>query len=192
MAISVMFCIMMALSIIFASVNGTTAQAGNGLMEGAQDAVTLVIGMMGTLCLWCGVTEVMRQSGLSDKLTRLLRHPIRILFPEAREDMSLHGDLAGAISANILGLGNAATPLSIRACSSLHRISGNTGAASDSACMLVILGATSIQIFPSTIAAVRAGAGAQSSFDILPAVWLTTLVSCTVSVGFGLIMRHRG
>ena len=190
MAMSVLLVVMMLCAIIFAAFQGTTAEMSSGLLDGAKDAVGLAISMAGVICLWCGVVEVMRRSGLMEKLAKILRWPISALFPEARKDNSLRGDIAASVSANLLGLGNAATPLSIRAATRLHDISGRSGKASNSVCMLVILGSCSIQIIPATIAAARASQGASSPFDILPAVWITTVLSCTVGIVAGVLLKR--
>lgn len=190
MAMSVLFILMLCAAIIYAFINGTTDAVSTALLQGAGDAIRLGLSMAGVLCLWCGVIEVMRQSGLMEKLSSLLRFPLTFLFPEAKKDDALRADLATAISANLLGLGNAATPLSIRACTRLHEIAGNRGVASDSACMLILLSSCSIQLIPATIAAARAGAGAANPFDILPAVWLTTLAGSAFAVISGVLLRH--
>jgi spore maturation protein A len=189
MAMSVLLVLIMLCAVIFSLFQGTTAEMSAGLLEGAKDAVGLAISMTGIICLWCGVVEVMRRCGLMEKLAKALRLPLGALFPEARKDISLRGDIAASVSANLLGLGNAATPLSIRAAAKLHDKSGRTGLASNSVCMLVILGSCSIQLIPATIAAARASQGAVNPFDILPAVWITTLVSCTAGIIAGLLLR---
>jgi spore maturation protein A len=189
MAMSVLLVIMMLCAIIYSAFSGTTAEMSAGLLEGAREAVSLALSMAGVICLWCGVVEVMRRSGLMEKLAKALRLPITALFKEAKTDASLRGDIAASVSANLLGLGNAATPLSIRAATRLHDLSGRSGTASDSVCMLVILGACSIQVIPATIAAARAAQGAANPFDILPPVWIATLVSCAVAVSMGAALR---
>ena len=190
MAMSVLITVMMLIAIVYSLFSGTAADLSSGLLDGAGQAVTLTISMAGVLCLWCGVVEVMRRAGLMEGLARVLRAPLELLFPESKTDSALRGDIAASVSANLLGLGNAATPLSIRACTRLHDASGRHGVASDSVCMLVILGAGSIQIIPATIAAARASQGAANPFDILPAVWIATAVSCATGILAGFLLRR--
>ncbi|MDR1669875.1 MAG: spore maturation protein A [Oscillospiraceae bacterium] len=189
MAMSVLLVVMMLVAVIYSLFAGTVSEMSAGLLGGAEQAVKLGITMAGVLCLWSGVVEVMRRAGLIKKLSDLLKFPLGALFPETRSDDSLRGDLAASVSANLLGLGNAATPLSIRACSRLHESAGRTGVASDSVCMLVILGAGSLQIIPATVAAARASLNAANPFDILPAVWFATAVSCATGILCGLLLR---
>jgi len=172
---------MMALSVLYGAASGNSAAVGAAAADGAQEAVKFVIATGGAICLWCGVMEVMERSGVSAALSRLLRPALRRLFPAC----AAHGDIMDAVSANVsanlLGLGNAATPMGIRAAQGMAAL-GEKGAASDELCMLVVINTASIQLLPTTTAAVRAACGAAAPFDILPAVWISTVLS----VGAGL------
>jgi len=125
--------------------------------------------------------EIMRRGGIAAKLSRLFLPLLSRLFPASRRDSETMEALSANVSANLLGLGNAATPLGIRAAAGMAKLS-KSGAASDDLCMLVVLNTASIQLIPATVAAVRASAGAQQPFDILPAVWITSVVSVTVGI----------
>ena len=144
-------------------------------------AVQLALSIAGMLCLWTGVMEVMRRSGLADKLSRLLGPILRRLFPQAARDAETMDSISANVSANLLGLGSAATPLGLEAARRLARRS--PGVASDSLCMLVVCNTASIQLIPTTVASVRAAQGCAAPFDILPAVWLAS----SLSVGVGIL-----
>jgi len=148
------------------------------VLEGAQAGVTLAISLAGGLCLWSGVGKLMEAAGLTDRLSRLLMPLLRHLFPSVREDAALAGDLSANICANLLGLGNAATPMGIRAAGRLRR--GKT--ASDELCRLIVLNTASIQLIPANVAAVRTALGCETPFDILPAVWLTSALSAGLGI----------
>ncbi len=165
---------------LFAAVHGRGAAAAAALTEGARSAVELALGMLGTVMFWSGLMEVMDRAGVSDALGKLLRPALERLFPSCREDGELHRDLSCNVTANMLGLGNAATPAGIRAAVRLRRHAGGD-TASDELCRLAVLNTASVQLLPVTAAALRAGLGAENPFDILPGVWVTSLVS--VSVG---------
>ena len=124
--------------------------------------------------------EVMGRSGLAEKLSRLLRPVLRLLFPQVAQDRAILDSISANVSANLLGLGNAATPLGIEAVRRMERRS--PGVASDAMCMLVVCNTASIQLIPTTVATVRAAAGGASPFDILPAVWLASALSVGVGV----------
>ncbi len=179
MAMSVMWCAMVVLSVIFGAKNGTLNAVSAAAMEGAATAVELCLTMAGPICLWSGVMEVMERTGLSGGLARLFRPLLRLLFPQASRDSETLSALSGNVSANLLGLGNAATPLGIRATERMAR--GLHGRASDELCRLVVLNTSSIQLLPTTACALRASLGSAAPFDILPAVWLCSVFS--VSAG---------
>lgn len=173
MVMSILWTGMTAASILFGIAEGRGEAVAAAAVTGAKDAVELCLSMAGMLCLWTGVMEVMRQSGLAGGLSRLLRPVLGRLFPGAARDGAVMDSLSANVSANLLGLGNAATPLGIEAAKGMSRSS--PGAASDELCLLAVL--------HTTVAAVRAAAGCESPFDILPAVWLAS----ALSVGAGIL-----
>ena len=171
---------MVVLSVVCGFARGTMDAVGRGAMEGAAAAVELCLGMAGTLCLWSGVMEVMKACGLTEALSRLFRPLLGRLLPRASRDPETLAALSGNVSANLLGLGNAATPLGIRAAQRMAK--GANGTATDELCRLVVLNTASIQLLPTTVAGVRSALGAQNAFDILPAVWLASVLSVTAGL----------
>lgn len=177
---SVIWSGMVGCAVFCGLLTGRGPQVAAAAMEGAAAAVELCLSMAGVLCLWMGVMEVMRRSGLSQGLSRLLRPLLKRLYPDFARDREVMDSISANVSANLLGLGNAATPLGIQAA---RRMSRRTpGVASDSLCMLVVCNTASIQLIPTTVASVRAAAGCAAPFDILPAVWLASAVSVTVGI----------
>mgnify|MGYP000363368709 CR=1 FL=1 len=171
---------MVVLSLIFGLATGNLENVSNAAMEGANSAVELSVSMAGVMCLWSGVMEIMNACGLSQGLSRAFRPILRRLMPEASRDPETLAALSANVSANLLGLGNAATPLGIQAA---RRMSRNcSGVASDELCLLVVLNTASIQLIPTTVASVRAAAGSSSPFDIPPAVWLASALSVGVGI----------
>ena len=158
---------------------GRMAQVSAAALEGARAAVELCISLAGVLCLWSGFMELLKQCGLERKLAALFRPLMRRLLPQASRDAETMAAVSGNLSANLLGLGNAATPLGIRAARRMAL--GAEGRATDELCRLVVLNTASVQLLPTTVAAVRAGCGSAAPFDILPAVWVSSILS--VSVG---------
>lgn len=170
---------MVALSLVFGLFTGNLDAVANAAMEGARSAIELSISMAGILCLWTGVMEVMHVCGLSDKLARAFRL-LRRLLPEVSKDAEALAAVSANVSANLLGLGNAATPLGIRAARRMAR--NCDGVASDELCLLVVLNTASIQLIPATVASIRAAGGCKTPFDILPAVWLASVLSVTAGL----------
>lgn len=175
MAMAWIWTAMIAASAIYGIFNGTIGAVGNAALEGAAAAVELCLNMAGVMCLWSGVMSIMKASGLMDGLSRLFRPLLSRLLPRACKDPDTLAALSGNVSANLLGLGNAATPLGIRAARRMAE--GCGGIASNELCTLVVLNTASIQLLPTTVAGVRAALGAESAFDILPAVWMASVLS---------------
>lgn len=171
---------MVTLSLAFGLLSGNLDAVAAAALEGARSAVELSLSMAGVLCLWSGVMEIMNVCGLSAGLARLFRPLLRRLLPNASRDPETLAAVSANVSANLLGLGNAATPLGIRAARRMAR--GCGGTASDELCRLVVLNTASIQLIPATIASVRSAAGCKTPFDILPAVWLASALSVTVGL----------
>ena len=160
--------------------NGSTL--AGAIMEGAQSGITVSLSIAGAICLWTGVGKLMEGSGFSQMLSKLLRPVLTKLFPSAGQNPQLCQKLSANVTANILGLGNAATPMGMQAAICL-KDPANPGIATDELCRLIVLNTASIQLIPGNVAAIRASLGAAAPFDILPAVWITSLCSA----GFGLL-----
>ena len=171
MAMSVTWTLMVTASLVCGAACGTLGDVTAAAMEGASAAVELTLSMAGALCLWSGVMTVMERGGVTEGLARLFRPLLRRILPRASRD----DDTLAAVSANLLGLGNAATPLGIRAAQRMA--AGCGGIASDELCRLVVLNTASIQLLPTTVAAVRSAHGCTAPLDILPAVWLSSVLS---------------
>lgn len=176
---SLFLCLFLVLSIFSSMLYGTADGLSTALFEGAKAGVSLTITLAGPLCLWCGLNHVITETNLSQKLSKLLSPLLKRLFPQAWTDSSARQALCGNVTANLLGLGNAATPLGICAAQQMAR--NSNGRADDELCKLIILNTASIQLLPTTVAAIRAGLGAAAPFDILPAVWITSV--CSVTAG---------
>lgn len=165
------------LGTVFAAWTGRGGEAAAAVTEGAVKAVELCIAIAGPLALWAGLGRLMERVGLTDVLARLLSPVLGRLFPTSRADPELAGQLSGNVTANLLGLGNAATPMGIRAARRMKR----DEAATDELCRLIVLNTASIQLIPANVAAVRSSLGCAAPFDILPAVWITSL--CSAGLG---------
>ena len=180
MAMSIIWTGMVLVSILCGLATGRGPAVATAALDGAAAAVELCLSLAGVLCLWMGVMEIMRRSGLSQKLSRLLMPVLRRLYPAFARDGEVMDTIAANVSANLLGLGNAATPLGLEAARKMSR--RTPGVANDALCMLVVCNTASIQLIPTTVASVRAAAGCAAPFDILPAVWLASAISVTVGI----------
>lgn len=180
MAMSYIWTGMVTLSVVYGLLSGNGPAVAAAAVEGAAAAIQLCLTMAGVMCLWMGVMEVMKRSGLAEGLSRLLRPILCRLYPDFKNDRETMDAISANVSANLLGLGNAATPLGIQAARRMAR--RTPGKASDSLCMLVVCNTASIQLIPTTVAGVRLAAGCAAPFDILPAVWLASGISVSVGI----------
>ena len=169
----------LAISVISSAITGSGGALAAAVPEGAQAGITLAIAMAGSLCLWTGVGNLLEHSGVTAALSKLLSPLLHRMFPGTRTDPALAGALFGNICANFLGLGNAATPLGIQAVRQMH---DGSDTATDEMCRLVVLNTASIQLIPANVAAVRSSLGCATPFDLLPAVWVTSLCSAGLGV----------
>ena len=180
---------MIAVSLLCGLYTGSLNAVAAAALDGAQSAVELSLSMAGILCLWSGVMELLNACGLSQQLSRLFRPLLRHLLPRASRDPETLAAVSANVSANLLGLGNAATPLGIRAACRMAR--GCGGTADDELCLLVVLNTASIQLLPTTVASVRAAYGSKAPFDILPAVWISSVASVAVGLLTARLLSRR-
>ena len=178
MVMSMIWTLFILVSFLCAAWNGTMAQLGAAIPEGAQAGITLAISIAGSLCLWTGVGRLMEYAGITGALSGWLRPLMRRLFPSTRNDKELENALSANICSNLLGLGNAATPMGISAAKRLRR----DDTATDELCRLVVLNTASIQLIPTSVAAVRSALGAQEPFMIITAVWITSFCSAGLGI----------
>ena len=169
---------MVLISVLFAMVTGNGSGLAAASLQGAQAGVTLAISMAGAVCLWSGVGKLLEHTGITRALSRLLRPLLHRVFPGTKTDPVLAGKLSANICANFLGLGNAATPMGIEAAKRMKQ----GGTATNQLCRLIVLNTASIQLIPANVAAVRSSLGCASPFDILPAVWVTSVCSAGLGV----------
>lgn len=180
MVMSWIFTAILCISVLSALWLGNGAALASAVPQGAQAGITLAVSLAGSICLWSGAGKLMERTGVTGVLSRLLRPVLYRVFPGTKTDPALAGALSANICANFLGLGNAATPMGIQAAKRMVR---SPGVATDEMCRLIVLNTASIQLIPANVAAVRVSLGCATPFDILPAVWLTSICSA----GLGLI-----
>ena len=193
MVMSWIWTVILGLSIVCAAILDKGGALAAAVPKGAQAGITLAISIAGSICLWTGVGKLMERAGLTKALSKILSPLLGRLFPSMKKDDGVRHYLCANICANVLGLGNAATPMGIQAAKRLTDPNRPT-VATDEMCRLIVLNTASIQLIPSNVAAIRASLGAAAPFDILPAVWVTSL--CSAGLGLmaawimGAVRRH--
>ena len=190
--LSYIFAGMILVSLIFAAVSGNMAALSSSALDSATEAVTLLMKMCGGLCMWSGVTAIAKDAGLTEKLSRLFSPILKKLFPDVDETSDAFSYISMNISANLLGLGNAATPLGISAMKELRKNSLNDRT-TDSMVTFVVMNTASIQILPTTVAVLRRSYGSTSPFDVIFCVWISSALLvglCVAKIGNRFSIRN--
>lgn len=174
--------VIICLSFIFSSLTGRISELSSAALTSCKDAVTLCISLCGTICLWSGVMKVAERSGAVKKLSVIFAKPLTLLFPDIDKKGTAMLYIVMNFISNLLGLGNASTPLGIKAMNELKKEQNADKTATRNMIMLVVMNTASVQFFPSTIAAIRASYGSTAPADIVPCVWIVSLIALGVSV----------
>ena len=174
--LSYIFVFMVVVSIICAVFTGKTDELSQSMIDGSSEAVELLIMMSGMLCLWSGVMEVAKECRLTEKLSKVFSPVLRLIFPEVNKNSKAFELISMNVSANLLGLGNAATPLGLQAMKELKGES-KSEVATDAMINFVVMNTASIQLLPTTIAAMRGALGSKAPFDIIFCVWISSVVA---------------
>lgn len=176
------------ISIIFAILNGKIGELNSSIFESANSAVQLTITLFGTLCFWNGIMQIAIKSSLVDTICKILNPLIKILFPEIKKGGKTHKEISMNIIANMLGLGNAATPLGLKAMQSMQDENQNKDKLSNSMVMFIIINTASIQIIPTTVIAIRNSLNSAEPSKIILPVWLVTVCAAASAVLAGKII----
>lgn len=176
-------------AVVFGGLTGNMSAVSQAAVSGAKNAVELLLRIGGTICLWNGLLEVMNRSGLSELIAKLLKPVIGLLFGKYGKDKEAAGYISQNMAANLLGLGSAATPSGLKAAGRLRELSAQYGERPHGVFLLMVVNTASLQLLPTTVAAVRASYGSARPFDILPAVWLSSAVSVAVGVGAAKLLK---
>jgi spore maturation protein A len=171
---SAVFVLLVAASVVAAAATGRMAELTAAALDSAGRGVTLALGLAGVMALWLGLMRVAEEAGLVRLLGRAAGPVLRRLFPEVPPDHPAMGAMVMNVSANLLGLGNAATPFGLRAMAALDELNPHRGTATDAQAVFCALNTASVQLVPATVIALRAAAGARQPADILGATLLAS------------------
>ncbi len=174
--------IFIIISFSYAIFSGNLQNLNSSIFESVESAVNLSITMLGTMCLWSGIMNIATNTNIMKILNTLLRPIIKFLFPEIKENQKAQSEISMNMVANILGLGNAATPLGLKAMETLQKENKNKEALSNSMIMLIVINTASIQIIPTTIIAIRSSLGAKNPTSIIVPVWIATICAAVIGV----------
>lgn len=179
------------ISFIYAIFTGKIADVSNGIFESAESAVSLTVTFFGTICLWNGIMQIAKKTSLMKKLTKLFSPLISFLFPELRKNSKAYEEISLNMVANLLGLGNASTPLGLKAMETLQKENDKKDTLSNSMAMFIVLNTASLQLIPTNVIAIRSSLGSTAPSNTIIPVWIATLVAAIVAIVSTKILMKR-
>ncbi|MBQ6820215.1 MAG: spore maturation protein [Clostridium sp.] len=172
--------IMIFLGILIGLFSGDGEVISKSIINSADSTVSMVLGLVGLMCFWCGVMKIAENSGFTNKLAKILKPILKLIFKEAAKDEKALGAIVMNITANMMGLGNAATPFGIKAMQEMDRLNKKKDVASNDMVLFLVLNAACIQLVPSTVISIRAAVGSSNpGVIILPAILSSTVAAIT-------------
>ena len=175
--LNIIWPIFLIISFIYAILNGRISEVNNSIFESTKSAVELCISLLGTICLWNGIMQIASKTSIVKHLTKLLNPIITKLFPDIKKEDRVHKEITMNIIANIMGLGNAATPLGIKAMKSMQKNNKEKNKLSNSMAIFIVLNTASIQIIPTTVIAIRNSLGSSNPTAMIIPVWISTFLA---------------
>ncbi len=169
-------------SIIYSMIFGDVETLNTAVFKGSEEAVTTSITLLGSLCLWCGIMKIAEHTKFVKKISKIIQPLVKFSFPEVKNDKKITQEISMNMVANILGLGNAATPLGLKAINSMQKQNKNKKELSNSMMMLIVINTASIQLIPTTVIALRSSLGSTNPTSIIVPVWIATLVAAIVGI----------
>lgn len=188
--LNVIWPIFIIVSVIYGVFAGRMDAVTNSIFESAESAVQLTITFFGTLCLWNGIMQIASKTTMIEKIAKLLSPLMRFLFKEIKKEDKAYKEISMNIVANIMGLGNAATPLGLKAMKTLQKDNPNKKVLTNSMAMLIVINTASLQIIPTTVIAIRSSLGSENPTSIIVGVWVATIAAfITVVIATKILSR---
>lgn len=173
--LNIVWPVFIIISFTYAIFSGNLENLNTSIFESTSDAVNLSISLLGTMCLWNGIIQIANKTTIIDKLSKILNPIIRLLFPEIKNNKEIQSEISMNMIANILGLGNAATPLGLKAMKSMQKENKIKDRLTNSMAMFIVINTASIQIIPTTVIAIRSSLGSKNPTSIVVPVWIATV-----------------
>lgn len=180
--LNIIWPIFIIISYLYAIYIGKVPEINNSIFESCKSAVDLSITFLGTMCLWTGIMQIAKKTTLITKLTNFLKPIMKILFPDIHKDNPAYEEISMNMVANILGLGNAATPLGLKAMKTMQETNLHKDTLTNSMAMFIIINTASIQIIPTTVIAIRSSLGSNNPTAIIIPVWIATICAAMAGI----------
>lgn len=179
------------ISFIYAILNGNIEEFNNSIFTSCAQTVNLILKLFGTMCLWNGLMKIVQETSLMKKLTKFISPLMKILFPKMKKEDKEYKEITINIIANLLGIGNAATPLGLKAMQTMQEKNPQKDKITDSMAMFIVLNTASIQLIPSTVIAVRASLGSVNPSQIIVPVWIATIAADVAGIVASKILMKK-
>ena len=180
--LNIIWPIFIIISFAYAIFAGNMEAVNKSIFDSASSAVELSITFLGTMCLWNGIMKIVQKTSLMEKLTKILKPFMRFLFPELKKDSKAFNEITMNIIANILGLGNAATPLGLKAMQTMQEENVKKDTISNSMAMFIVLNTASLQLIPTTVIAIRTSLGSESASSVIIPIWIATVIAAITAI----------
>lgn len=179
------------ISFIYAILNGNIEEFNNSIFTSCAQTVDLILKLFGTMCLWNGLMKIVQETSLMKKLTKFISPLMKILFPKMKKEDKEYKEITINIIANLLGIGNAATPLGLKAMQTMQEKNPQKDKITDSMAMFIVLNTASIQLIPATVIAVRASLGSVNPSQIIVPVWIATIAADVAGIVASKILMKK-
>ena len=189
--LNILWPIFIILSVIYGLIYGKADEINNGMFESLSDAIELSITFLGTISLWNGIMEICKKTSLMDKLTGFLKPFINFLFPELKKNETAKQEISMNMIANILGLGNAATPLGLKPMKTMQKENPKKDTLSNSMMMFIVINTASIQLIPTNVIAIRTSLNSENPTSIIAPVWIATIIAAVIGIFFTKILIKK-
>ena len=189
--LNILWPIFIILSSIYALIFGKVNEINSGIFESISDAIELSITFLGTICLWNGIMEIVKKTNLIKKLTNLLKPLVNFLFPDLKKNENAKQEISMNMIANILGLGNAATPLGLKAMKTMQKENTKKDTLSNAMMMFIVINTASIQLIPTNVIAIRTSLQSENATSIIVPVWIATIIAAVVGIFFTKILIKK-
>ena len=189
--LNIIWPLFLIISFVYAIFNGRLEQVNTSVFEGTKSAVELCITLLGTMCLWNGIMKIACKTSIVKKLTKVLTPIMKKLFPDIKRQDKVHEEISMNIIANIMGLGNAATPLGLKAMKSMQKVNNDKKRLSNSMAIFIVLNTASIQLIPTSVMAIRSSLKSNNPTAMIVPIWIATIFAAISAIGSAKILMKK-
>ncbi len=189
--LNIIWPVFLILSFLYGIISGRVSEINTSIFDSTKSAIELSLSLLGTICLWNGIMQIASKTRIIKFLEKILNPITKKIFPDINKNEIIHKEITMNIIANIMGLGNAATPLGLKAMKSLQKKNKEKNKLSNSMVMLIVLNTASIQIIPTTVIAIRSSLGSNNPAQMMVPVWISTILSASAAILFAKLLMKK-